>query len=269
VSTASPSSYRFGKESINEQFRLGVQAAIDDLLRHGIRPAALIVDSIFSSDGVLPDPVGFLAGAVDAIHAAGGMFISDEVQPGFARTGSSMWGFQRHGVVPDIVTLGKPMGNGYPVAGIVLRPEVVEEFGRKARYFNTFGGNTVAVAVASAVLDVIEMEGLLENAADVGAYLASCLSDVARRYPTMADVRAAGLFLGIEIVKENGREPDPDFTARIVNGLRENNVLISATGLAANILKIRPPLTFSRANADFFVEILDRVLSDLSYRKNG
>jgi 4-aminobutyrate aminotransferase-like enzyme len=260
-----PNAYRLGEGDVGTAFRDAVQGAIDDMLRHGIKPAALIVDSIFSSDGVLPDPEGFLGGAVAAIRAAGGLFISDEVQPGFARTGSHMWGFQRHGVVPDMVSLGKPMGNGYPVAGLVVRPEVVEEFGRKARYFNTFGGNTVAIAVASAVLDVIENEGLMENAASVGKYLASSLRDLATRFPVIGDVRGAGLFVGVDIVKDRlSREPDPDAAARAVNGLRENGVLISATGPTANILKIRPPLVFNRANADFFVDKLEEVLTEVS-----
>lgn len=260
-----PNFYRLGGADVGEAFRAGVQAAIDDFLRHGIKPAALIVDSIFSSDGVLPDPEGFLSGAVDAIHKAGGLFIADEVQPGFGRTGAFMWGFQRHGVLPDMVSLGKPMGNGYPVAGLVMRPDVVEEFGRKARYFNTFGGNTVASAVALAVLEVIENEGLQENARSVGAYFKSGIEQLAQRYPLIGDVRGAGLFLGAEIVKDRAtREPEPDVTAKIVNGLRENNVLISATGPLANVLKIRPPLTFSKENADFFFDKLDRVLAGLA-----
>lgn len=257
-----PNRYRLGDADVGQAFRAGVEAAIEDFERHGIKPAALIVDSIFSSDGVLPDPKGFLAGAVEAIHAAGGLFIADEVQPGFGRTGAHMWGFQRHGVLPDMVSLGKPMGNGYPVAGLVMRPDVVEDFGRKARYFNTFGGNTVASAVALAVLEVIENEGLQENARVVGDYFKKGLEQLGQRYPLIGDVRGAGLFLGVEIVKDRAtREPEPDMTTKIVNGLRENNVLISATGPLANILKIRPPLTFSKENADFFIDRMDRVLS--------
>lgn len=257
-----PNRYRLGEADVGAAFRAGVEAAIEDFERHGIKPAALIVDSIFSSDGVLPDPEGFLAGAVEAIRAAGGLFIADEVQPGFGRTGAHMWGFQRHGVLPDMVSLGKPMGNGYPVAGLVMRPDVVEDFGRKARYFNTFGGNTVASAVALAVLEVIENEGLRENARIVGDYFKKSLEQLGQRYPLIGDVRGAGLFLGVEIVKDRAtREPEPDVTTKIVNGLRENNVLISATGPLANILKIRPPLTFSKENADFFIDRMDRVLS--------
>src|SRR5690606_13003553 len=119
---------------------------------------------IFSSDGVFDGPAGFLKGAVEAIRAAGGIYIADEVQSGFGRTGEAMWGFQRHGVVPDLVTMGKPMGNGYPVAGVAGKPEVLADFGQKARYFNTFGGNAVAAEAAMAVLDAIQSEGLVENA---------------------------------------------------------------------------------------------------------
>src|SRR5262249_26871967 len=121
---------------IGAQFAADVQAAIDDLLRHGIKPAALLFDNIFSSDGIFPHPAGFIAQAVSAIRAAGGIFIADEVQPGFARTGTTMWGFQRHGVTPDLVVLGKPMGNGMPIGGVVASPAILAEFAAKARYFN-------------------------------------------------------------------------------------------------------------------------------------
>jgi 4-aminobutyrate aminotransferase-like enzyme len=239
-------------------FAAEVQAAIDDLRRHGIAPAGLIVDTIFSSDGVFEGPKGFLAPAVAAIRAAGGLFIADEVQPGFGRLGDGMWGFARHGVVPDMVSLGKPMGNGYPVAGLVLRPEVIAEFGAKARYFNTFGGNAVAAATANAVLDVIENEGLIENARVVGGYFAQSLRGLAGRFDCLGDLRAAGLFLGQDIMRDG--VADADLTARIVNGLREARVLISSTGLRRNVLKIRPPLVFSKANVDQFITAFETVL---------
>ena len=239
-------------------FAASVQAAIDDLQRHGIKPAALIVDTIFSSDGVFADPAGFLAPAVATIRAAGGVFIADEVQPGFGRTGTHMWGFQRHGVIPDMVSLGKPMGNGYPVAGLVLRPEVIAAFGAKARYFNTFGGNAVAAATAMAVLDVIEDEGLQHNALHVGTYFRDGLLDMAKDHDSLGALRAAGLFLGQDIVTDGA--PDAAKTARIVNALRAARILISATGPRGNVLKIRPPLVFSRDNVDLFLNRLDDVL---------
>lgn len=253
------------KGDLGQAFAAGVRAAIDDLTRHGIRPAALIVDTVFSSDGVFADPPGFLAPAASVIRAAGGLFIADEVQPGFGRLGAAMWGFQRHGIVPDMVSLGKPMGNGYPVAGLVLRPEVIAEFGARARYFNTFGGNAVAAAAAMAVLQVIEDEGLVQNAARVGAAFAEGLRDLARRHSALGPVRAAGLFLGADIIRDaDPMAPDAAAAARIVNALREARVLISATGPHGHVLKIRPPLTFSADNVAFFLETLDKVLTRLA-----
>ena len=159
-----------------------MEKAIAFMLRHGIKPAALIVDTVFSSDGVFVGPEGVLQPAVAAIRAAGGVFIADEVQPGFGRTGAGMWGFARHGVVPDMVSMGKPMGNGYPVAGLALRPEVIAEFGAHARYFNTFGGNPVAAAAGRAVLDTIRAEGLQQNALEVGRHLMDGLKRLAARH---------------------------------------------------------------------------------------
>jgi len=255
-----PDSYR----GTPEAFGRDVEAAIADLKRHGIRPAMLIADTIFSSDGIFAGPAGFLKPAVEAIHAAGGLFVADEVQPGFGRTGEAMWGFERHGVFPDMVTLGKPMGNGYPMAGVVLRPEVIAGFGANARYFNTFGGNPVAAAAGRAVLDTIREEGLRENALDVGRHLADGLRSLAGRHAAIGDVRGAGLFIGVEIVADRAeKRADAGLTTRIVNGLRERRVLISASGPRANVLKIRPPLVFSRDNADTLVAALDDVLTGL------
>jgi 4-aminobutyrate aminotransferase-like enzyme len=259
-----PDGYRLQGGDVGATFAADVARAASDLRRHGIQPAALIVDTIFSSDGVFADPPGFLAGAVEAIRVAGGLFIADEVQPGFGRTGDGMWGFARHGVEPDIVTLGKPMGNGYPVAGVVLKPDLVADFGTKARYFNTFGGNTVAAATAMAVLDVIEDEGLVENARTVGAYFRTSLDQLRNRFECLGDVRSAGLFLSVEIVSDKKtRRPDSETTTRIVNRLRDEKVLISATGPRANALKIRPPLVFTRDNTDFFIDRFEHVLGTL------
>lgn len=242
-------------------FGAHVRAAIADLQRHGIRPALLIVDTIFSSDGVCADPAGFLAPAVEAIHEAGGLFVADEVQPGFGRTGAAMWGFRRHGVLPDMVSMGKPMGNGYPVAGLAMRPEVVAAFGERARYFNTFGGNAVAMATATAVLEVIEEQGLMQNAAKTGALFAEGLRDLARRHAGLGEVRAAGLFLALDVIDAEGR-PDRGRTAAIVNRLAEKRVLISASGKHGHSLKIRPPLTFSPEHVELFLTRLDEVLRD-------
>ena len=261
---AAPDGYRGNPEEVAARFTRDVQAAIADLQRHGIRPAALLVDTLFTSDGVFADPPGFLAGAVDAIHAAGGLFIADEVQAGFARSGSHFWGFQRHGVVPDIITMGKPMGNGHPLAGLMARADIIDTFGRQVRYFNTFGGNPVSVAAGMAVLDVIEREGLQQNARDTGAYLKAGFEALAQRHALIGDVRGAGFFIGVEMVSDRAsKTPASAQTTRIVNALRERRILISATGPAGNILKVRPQLPFGRTHADMLLGALDEVLASL------
>jgi len=256
---AAPDSFRIRAADLAAAFAQGVRAAVRDMQRHGIKPAALLVDTIFSSDGVFADPSGFLKEAVDAAHAAGALFIADEVQPGFGRTGDALWGFERHGVVPDMVTMGKPMGNGHPIAALAMRPDVIASFGANSRYFNTFGGNPVSCAAGMAVLDVIEGENLQQNAAMVGQLFRESLRGLAENYPVIADVRGAGLFIGVEI--EAGDDArSARLTAELVNGMRERRVLLSATGPRANVLKIRPPLTFSPSNVEFFVAALDNVL---------
>ena len=245
-------------------FAAGVAAAIEDLRRHGLRLAAFLADSLFSSDGVLPDPAGFLAPVADLVHAAGGLYIADEVQSGFGRTGSHLWGYQRHaGLAPDIVTMGKPMGNGLPIAGIVARQPVLAEFGRTARYFNTFGGNPVCVAAAAAVLDVIADEGLQANSLETGGYLKDAITRLAADRPVLADVRGAGLYLGVDVVSADTGEPSAELAAAIVNGMRDRRVLISATGPRGHVLKVRPPLPFARPHADQFLEALTAVLASL------
>ncbi|HWG12779.1 MAG TPA: aminotransferase class III-fold pyridoxal phosphate-dependent enzyme [Streptosporangiaceae bacterium] len=175
-----------------------------------------------------------------------------------------MWGYQRHGLDPDIVTMGKPMGNGYPVAGVLAVPEVVAGFGRDTRYFNTFGGNTVAMAAAQVTLDVIRDEDLLGNSGRVGTFLRGELAALAARYEAIGDVRGAGLYAGIELVRDRAAaEPDPAAATAVVNGLRERRVLISATGEHGNVLKIRPPLVFTESDAGRLLTELDAVLASL------
>ncbi len=257
---APPDAYRGGPD-MPARFAADITAAFARLRRHGVRPCALLVDTMFTSDGVFADPPGFLALAAEAARAAGALFIADEVQPGFGRTGT-MWGFQRHGVEPDMVTMGKPMGNGHPVAGLVIKPELLERFGGQARYFNTFGGNPVSAAAGLAVLQVLAEEGLADNAAKVGAHLRAGLNGLAARHEAIGDVRGAGLSVGLELVTDRAtKEPATALTGRVVNALREKRVLISASGPAANILKIRPPLCLSIEQADMFIEALDQVLA--------
>lgn len=250
-------------EQVGARFAAGVDVALADLRRHGIRPAALIVDTVFSSDGVRPHPAGFLKQAVDAVHAAGALVIADEVQAGFGRLGAAMWGFERHGVAPDVVTMGKPMGNGLPISAVVAPRALFERFADSTRYFNTFGGNPVCCAAAQAVLDVIREEHLRQNVVDVGGALIAALRELAGRHACLAAVRGEGLFIGVDVVDPETGKPSAAFASRIVNALREARVLISASGRDGDVLKIRPPLVFSRANATQLVETLDRVLTHL------
>ena len=255
-----PDQYRNGP-AVGEAMAAAIHEAVASMRADGIEPAALLVDTIFSSDGVFADPAGFLQPAAAAIRAEGGLFIADEVQAGFGRTGAAMWGFMRHGVTPDLVTMGKPMGNGYPVAAMVARPELLAEFGARTRYFNTFGGNPVACATARAVLEVIENEALMANAQAVGTILQDGLQALAQRYEKIGDVRGAGLFIGLELIQDRAtRAPDGPFTAKVVNALRQHRILISASGPHANVLKIRPPLVFGPEHAEQFLDGLDTVL---------
>lgn len=252
-------------DDVAAAFAAGVERALDNMRRQGVKPAALLVDTIFSSDGVFSDPPGFLAPAVKLFREAGGIFIADEVQAGFGRTGDGFWGFQRHKLVPDIVTMGKPMGNGYPVAAMVSRQDLLDEFGRKSRYFNTFGGSNVAMAAASAVLDIIEDERLVENAASTGRYIRDGLIALSERHTLIGAVRGAGLFIGVEMLRGGSFDsPAPQETAAVVNGLRERGILISASGPNANVLKIRPPLPFGIAEADQLLSALDSVLETIA-----
>ena len=256
--------YSSDQRSLEDHIRDQVRAAIADLHRHGIGLAAFIADSIFSSDGVFAGPAGFLRPIIEEVHAAGGLYIADEVQPGFGRTGQEWWGFQRHGIVPDIVTIGKPMGNGIPVAAAIFKPELLVEFGKNIRYFNTFGGNSVAIAAAQAVLDVIREESLIDNALKVGEQIITGLEDLAQDLDQVAEVRGSGFFIGVDLVTDRSSlTPDGDAAAGIVNALREDRILISACGAQGNVLKLRPPMPFSSNDADRLLEGIGRAFKTL------
>jgi 4-aminobutyrate aminotransferase-like enzyme len=244
-------------------FAARVRQAVAELEADGIGFAAFIADSIFSSDGLQADPAGFLKPVIDTVHAAGGLYLADEVQPGFGRTGDAWWGFVRHGIVPDMAILGKPMGNGMPISAVVGRPEVLERFGNDMRYFNTFGGNSVCIAAANAVLDVIEGERLIDNIARIGGLLGSGLRDMARDYPVLSEVRGSGLFYGVDVAAAGSDAADKDGAERIVNALRERRILISSSGIEGNVLKIRPPLVFSDTDREEFLDGFRTVMQDL------
>lgn len=248
-----PDTFRMTAEEIERGLVQQVEAAIGRLEARGYGVAAFIADSIFSSDGIFPGPAGILKRIAEVVRAAGGVVIADEVQPGFGRTGDAFWGFQRHGETPDMVTMGKPMGNGYPVAAVAMSADVVSRFGTESRYFNTFGGNNVAIAAAHATFDVVRDEKLQQNASRVGSAFASELRAVAEADGRM-DVRAAGLYIGVEIVKDpDTKIPDPARALALIDGLRKRRVLISGCGTHGNVLKIRPPLVFSDADVDRFM----------------
>jgi 4-aminobutyrate aminotransferase-like enzyme/Ser/Thr protein kinase RdoA (MazF antagonist) len=228
-------------------------------LRDGGHGAAfLICDDVFSSDGIFAVPRGYLVTAYERARAAGALCIADEVQAGFGRVGTPFWGFAQDGVVPDIVTLGKPMGNGHPMGAVITTAAIAAEFAARWHFFSTFAGSPVAAAVGSAVLDVIEREQLAEQAERVGAYLRARLREVATAHSVVDEVRGPGLFVGVEL--------DADATGEnigqlVANGLRRRGVLVGATGPRANVIKIRPPLVFTEAHADRVAAALDETLS--------
>lgn len=259
VTVPSPDTYR---DRLSEgDYANYVSQALDTLRSRGIKPAAFIIDTIISSGGVITPPAGYLRNAAEIIRAAGGLFIADEVQPGFGRTGDHFWGYEADDLVPDIVTLGKPMGNGHPLAATIARSDLIDSFSAHSQYFNTFGGNPVSAAAGLAVLDVIEQEGLQDNALTTGGYLSAGLAELAAKHDCIGDIRGNGFFKAIELVTDReAKTPSAARAAKVVNGLRDRGVLVGAIGVHENILKLRPPMVFTRENADFFLGRLDEVL---------
>ncbi len=237
----------------------GIGSAISALDEHGHQPAMLIIDTAFVSDGIYSSPKGYLNTLFEKTRSAGGLCVADEVQGGFGRLGQHFWGFQFDDVIPDIVTLGKPIGNGHPLAAVVTRPEIAEALAQERGYFNTFGGNPVSCAAGLAVLEVIEKEGLQHNALEAGQYLREHLSNMRRSYPLLGEVHGSGLLLGIDIAKSDGT-PDPEMAERIMNQMRENGVLIGTTGEHNQTLKIRPPIVFQKEHADMLLAALGKAL---------
>ena len=242
-----------------------LEDAVDALAARGHRPALFITDNAFSSNGVLTAPPGYLREAYRIVRAAGGLAVADEVQSGLCRLGDHYWGFQDSDVVPDIVTMGKPLGDGHPLAAVVTTPEIAAAFARRYGYFNTFGGNPVSAAVGLAVLDVIEDEGILQGVHDTGSFLRQGLEDLAEQFEQVGDVRGKGLFYGVELVRERAsREPDAVAAGRIREHLRENGVLLGTSGPHDNVLKIRPPLVFGPEHAALLLERLRTAVEAIS-----
>ena len=253
--------YRYSEPAPGAKYAALAGVAIEQLAERGHQPAMFLCDSIFDSNGALTAPPGYFHKVYDQVRAAGGLCVADEVQSGLCRLGDYMWGFEDSGVIPDIVTMGKPIGDGHPLAAVVTTPAIAEEFARKFHYFNTFGGNPVSAAVGLAVLDVIEQEGILQNVHEVGAFLGSKLHALAEKYELIGDVRGKGLFYGVEIVRDRATfEPGEAEEQKIREFLRENGVLLSTTGPLNNVIKIRPPMVFSKPNAELLLEKLAQAL---------
>jgi 4-aminobutyrate aminotransferase-like enzyme/Ser/Thr protein kinase RdoA (MazF antagonist) len=238
--------------------------AVEALNARGTGVAAFVFDSLFTSDGIVPPDGDQLGQMASRVRDAGGLVVADEVQAGFGRTGEQMWGFQATDIVPDVVTMGKPMGNGHPVAAVATRSEVASTLMDRTGMFSTFGGNPVSATAALAVLDVIEQEDLLAHTADVGAYLHDGLSELAVAYDVIGEIRRRGLMVGVELVTdEEDWTPASEEASAVVEQMRRQRVLIGSAGEHGNVLKIRPPLVFDRDQADHLLETLDASLSEV------
>lgn len=240
----------------------GFNAAVGRLAARGLAPAAAILDGLVLSDGIENLPPAYVQGLVGATRAAGGLWIADEVQAGHGRTGEAMWCFERFGIVPDFVTLGKPMGNGHPVAALITRRELVEPIAARTTLFSTFGGNPVSAAAALAVLDVIGDERVLDRTRTAGTALEAALRDVAAGHAGVGDVRGVGLAWGVELVRDPAtREPDPERAGRVRDAMRREGVLVGTTGRYGNVLKVRPPLAFRSDHVPEVVAALEAALA--------
>ncbi|WP_116366026.1 aspartate aminotransferase family protein [Parahaliea mediterranea] len=274
VSFPIPDTYRtpdgLSGEALANHYLQAVQRAIDTLEARGLGVAGILICPDFANEGLVYEPDGFIARAVAQVRQAGGLYIADEVQGGFGRTGRYWWSHEWAGVTPDIVTLGKPMGNGHPISGVIASESLIESFGEWGLYFNTFAGNPVSCAAASAVLDVLENENLLQNAVETGAYIAAGLRELQSRHELIGDVRDKGLFFGVELVRDRDTKAAAETEARdLVNAMKQAGVLISSIGKQNQILKLRPPMSFRREHADLLLERLDACLHQVTEARRG
>ena len=259
-----PDSYR-SPDPDGSRFAAHVARAIADLEAAGVGFAALIVCPLFLNEGFPTQNAGWLRPAAELVRRAGGLLICDEVQSGFGRCGSRFWAHQKQGVTPDVVTLGKPMGNGHPVAGLVTTPEIMARFRQAFRYFNTFGGNPVSCAVAMAVLDELRDNDLQHNAARIGQMAQQRLTQLSTRYAVIGDVRQSGMVFGAEFVlSRDSKAPAPEFANRVVNAMRHRGILLSRLGRHKNTLKIRPPMPFGADHLNLLIDTLDEVLAEMT-----
>ena len=263
-----PDPYRglYRGEDSGQSYARHVTEAIESIRQRGERVAAFFAEPLLGCGGQIVPPAGYLAKAFELVRAAGGVCIADEVQTGLGRAGTHFWAFETQGVTPDIVTVGKPIGNGHPLGAVITTPDIAASFNNGMEYFNTFGGNPVACAVGLAVLDVIEEEGLQQNALTVGQHLLDSLAQL--NSPLVGDVRGSGLYLGVELVLDpDTRRPAGEAASYVANRLRELGILLSTDGPDHNVLKIKPPLVFTRDDADRLADTLDQVLREGALRR--
>jgi 4-aminobutyrate aminotransferase-like enzyme len=255
--------YRRGDPEAGGKYAQHVAQLLENMHREDRRAAAYIAETLPSVAGQIVFPPGYLAETYKHVRARGGVCIADEVQVGLGRLGTHFWGFETQGAIPDILVLGKPIGNAFPLAAVVTTQEIAASFNNGMEFFSTFGGNPVACAAGLAVLDVLEEERLQQNALQVGRYLTARLKALQEKHVLIGDVRGAGLFLGLDLVlNRETREPAPRQASYVVNRLRERGILTGTDGPHHNVIKLRPPLIFSEADADLFFTTLDSVLSE-------
>ena len=249
-------------QSSGLKYAAEVKTILDEIRSDNKRVSAFIFEPILGCGGQIIPPNGFLSSSFKMVRDNNGVCIADEVQVGFGRMGESFWGFETQDIVPDIVTLGKSIGNGHPLSVVVTSEDLSNEFNNGMEYFNSFGGNPVSCAIGHAVLKVIEEEELQKNAFRVGNELKTLLNEVKSVHDIIGDVRGKGLFLGIEIIRDlETLEPDKQVTHKIVNEMRSRKILLSSDGPDHNVIKVKPPMVFNSSNALFLVETLDKVLS--------
>ena len=255
--------YRANDPNAGSKYAGHVQQFIKEMHSQGRKPAAMIFESVISCGGQVELPKKFLSEAYGYVRAAGGLCIADEVQTGCGRAGDSYWAFEAHQVVPDIVTIGKPIGNGHPLGVVVTTQAIADSFKNGMEYFNTFGGNPVSCAIGLEVLKVIKEEGLQENAKVVGNYLKSGLQNLMKQFEIIGDVRGPGLFIGFELVKDRETKvPATEQASYFANRMRDKGILMSTDGPFNNVLKIKPPIVFSQHNADFLLDSISKVLRE-------
>jgi 4-aminobutyrate aminotransferase-like enzyme/Ser/Thr protein kinase RdoA (MazF antagonist) len=255
--------YRSDDAQAGSKYAHHVKQAVDKIQAAGRKPAAFIFESVISCGGQVELPRNFLKESYQHIRQAGALCVADEVQTGCGRAGDHFWAFQQHDVVPDVVTIGKPIGNGHPLGVVVTTQAVADAFKNGMEYFNTFGGNPVSCAIGLEVLRVIKDEGLQENAKIVGDYLKNNLKTLMQQHAIIGDVRGPGLFIGIELVKDRiSKAPATEQTSYFANRMREKGILMSTDGPYENVLKIKPPIVFSKANANFLIDCMDKVLKE-------